>query len=384
MPIEIAKYIFSYLDRDVILSLHNISTDFASFSKFHLRDILFEKLQRTTKFNIINYNLSRLIKLSAFNFSNSDVSAGDCHSLFLTNKGEVYGCGYNVDGQLGLDYHDNIYRPTIIPSLSNAKYITSSVYRSAVITHDVYIFGLINHIILKPTMLSTNNSVMKIAFGEKHALVLKDDRKVYVFGDNTGGQLGLGDYNSQDDINTLRTIDNFANIIDVAAGNNHSLILTDTGQVYSFGLNIGQLGLGDFYNKNQPTLIKNLTNVVKIAANRCLSLVLTEDGQIYISDSFGYMTVIKNFHNIIDISARNVYILILTSDNQILAFKNSVEPFSTYKFNEPINHISCGGGHALISTKNGKFYSLGGNHFGQLGLGDINDREVPELIKMNL
>jgi alpha-tubulin suppressor-like RCC1 family protein len=40
----------------------------------------------------------------------------------------------------------------------------------------------------------------------------------------------------------------------------HSLILTDTNKVYSFGYNnVGQLGLGDTSNRNTPTLIDTVT-----------------------------------------------------------------------------------------------------------------------------
>ena len=92
IPVEIAKYIFSHLERDNILSLHKISNDFTIFSKLNLKDILYEKLLRTTKFKIKGYNLSRLIKLSAFNFDNNAFGTSATHILNLK------GSHYNLSG----------------------------------------------------------------------------------------------------------------------------------------------------------------------------------------------------------------------------------------------------------------------------------------------
>ena len=40
-----------------------------------------------------------------------DVVCGQDHSLFLTDKGRVYACGLNTDGQLGLGHYDCVSRP---------------------------------------------------------------------------------------------------------------------------------------------------------------------------------------------------------------------------------------------------------------------------------
>lgn len=45
----------------------------------------------------------------------------------------------------------------------------------------------------------------------------------------------------------------------VACGSEHSYGLTKDGELYSWGLNFkGQLGLGDFENRHEPTLVENM------------------------------------------------------------------------------------------------------------------------------
>ena len=90
-----------------------------------------------------------------------------------------------------------------------------------------------------------------IALGEDFSVALKADGTVWTWGDNTYGQLGCSPNalrNSKYPVR-VRILDNngnsVTNIISVAAGSNHSLALTNTGEVYAWGRNDdGQLGRG--------------------------------------------------------------------------------------------------------------------------------------------
>lgn len=45
----------------------------------------------------------------------------------------------------------------------------------------------------------------------------------------------------------------------IACGSEHSFALTKDGELYSWGLNFkGQLGLGDFENRHEPSLVEGL------------------------------------------------------------------------------------------------------------------------------
>jgi alpha-tubulin suppressor-like RCC1 family protein len=66
-------------------------------------------------------------------------------------------------------------------------------------------------------------------------------------------------------------------IIEISSGRNHTLALTDTGQVYSMGCNShGQLGQGDRRDRYEPTLIKMFTleKIVQVCASYDYSVVL--------------------------------------------------------------------------------------------------------------
>lgn len=56
--------------------------------------------------------------------------------------------------------------------------------------------------------------------------------KVYTFGSNLYGQLGCGDILTK---NVLQHVKLPCNAIGIAAGSNHSVVLTQTGEVYTFG-----------------------------------------------------------------------------------------------------------------------------------------------------
>lgn len=169
------------------------------------------------------------------------------HLLALDLTGQVYSFGSNSEGQLGLGPNNEVTAPTLIRGVNN---------------------------------------IVQISAGTRHSLLLTADRQVYSFGDNPYGQLSLGD-NIRRNIPTLIPANYFNNlsIVQLSAGYNHSLMLTENGEVYSCGFGLfSQLGLGDNNNLNISTLIPELNNIVQLSAGAKHSLILTSEGRVY---SFG-------------------------------------------------------------------------------------------------
>jgi hypothetical protein len=95
-----------------------------------------------------------------------------------------------------------------------------------------------------------------VAAGAMHSLVLTESGEVYAWGDNEFGQLGLGDMVVR---LTPTKVEGLPKVKAVAAGYDHSLVLTESGEVYAWGWNdYGQLGLGDTEDRLTPTKVTDL------------------------------------------------------------------------------------------------------------------------------
>lgn len=88
--------------------------------------------------------------------------------------------------------------------------------------------------------------VADAAAGEAHTLALSASGEVWAAGCNSDGQLGLGDAAGarSADFRLVRALAG-RRVVQVAAGQEHSLALGAGGEVYAWGHgNYGQLGLG--------------------------------------------------------------------------------------------------------------------------------------------
>jgi alpha-tubulin suppressor-like RCC1 family protein/tRNA A-37 threonylcarbamoyl transferase component Bud32 len=127
-----------------------------------------------------------------------------------------------------------------------------------------------------------NEFVIYISCGARHSLVLTNCGEVYAW-----GQIENGCNDSQ---STPMKVKGFNNerVVMISCGWGHSMVLTECGHVYSWGWNhCGQLGIGNTANSNEPKLVavidENKCNVFieKISCGFKHSLFLSSDGNIY-------------------------------------------------------------------------------------------------------
>jgi alpha-tubulin suppressor-like RCC1 family protein len=121
--------------------------------------------------------------------------------------------------------------------------------------------------------------VVAVAGGETFTIFLKDDGSLWGFGWNGDGLLGDGTEN-----NSIMTPKQIVadGVVAIAAGYGHSLFIKNDGSLWGMGNNgYGQLGLGTNIN-HTPLPVEIVTfNVVSIAAAHYQSLFIKSDGSLW-------------------------------------------------------------------------------------------------------
>uniref|UniRef100_A0A671PR66 Inhibitor of Bruton tyrosine kinase-like n=1 Tax=Sinocyclocheilus anshuiensis TaxID=1608454 RepID=A0A671PR66_9TELE len=128
------------------------------------------------------------------------------HSVFLSQKGQVYTCGHGQGGRLGHGDEQTYLVPRMVE-------------------------GLLSH------------HCSQIAAARDHTVVLTEEGYVYTFGLNTHNQLGLAPPPASSQVPKQVTSKSLKgrSVIGVAAGRFHTVLWTRDA-VYTVGLNGGQLG----------------------------------------------------------------------------------------------------------------------------------------------
>ena len=130
--------------------------------------------------------------------------------------------------------------------------------------------------------------------GESHtALLIKDSKGTYLYmcGKNIFGQIGIPDNSYICEPVLIEKISKKIKIKKVALGGEHSILMSEKNEIFSTGLNLfGQLGIGDFENRNTFTNINiNKTTlkdsedekIVDIAAGAQHSLIFSNKNKLY-------------------------------------------------------------------------------------------------------
>jgi alpha-tubulin suppressor-like RCC1 family protein len=244
-------------------------------------------------------------------------------------------------------------------------------------------------------------NIVHIATGKDHFIALDKNGKLYGMGDDSFGQLGLGNFSHERE-SQMRIYGNFIErrerlpkpidisekIVKVVCGENHTIALSEAGRVYGFGYNrYLQISNDELYRQkkiglNSPTLINlekfNGCKVVDIAASKNCSFFICKnerDGTYhFFSAGEGLRGTLGQ--NII----KHMSDVELMPDISGLINAQSMKPF------EPLK-LACGYQHCLLLFKNPRLlYVWGNNEFGELGLKDrvFYESPVPMLEEYNL
>lgn len=183
----------------------------------------------------------------------SNIEVGANQSFLLLNDGTVYGCGLSNVGQLG-DTNPEEYTFVKLISLSAYKIIQLSCKWDAchAITSDGLCIGwganTFGQLGINPNQIKQTkepivlcNSAMQVAAGLRHSAVLLKNGKVKTAGICRRGQLGRKFFEEKYIYDYVEDLENVAKI---ACGQNFTLALTTDRKLYGWGCNkFGQLGI---------------------------------------------------------------------------------------------------------------------------------------------
>ncbi|UMM14271.1 hypothetical protein L5515_002144 [Caenorhabditis briggsae] len=122
-------------------------------------------------------------------------------------------------------------------------------------------------------------AVKAVACGEQHTIFLTKDGKMWSVGSNVDGQLGRGKRSEGSFSIYPVSLTSGVGIVQIAAGRAHSLAVADDGRVFAWGSNEhGQLGMENTITwQEMPKRINQLNEVVQVASGSDHCIALTED-----------------------------------------------------------------------------------------------------------
>jgi alpha-tubulin suppressor-like RCC1 family protein len=314
-----------------------------------------------------------------------------------TNPGQVYAFGSNFFGELGnttnnLTGNQNPTPTRVnLPGAQGKLLAVGSEFSLAVTsTNQLFAWGLNSNgqigTAINAQTINPNPTPMRVSLpeasgppsfvgaGENYSLALTTTGQLYSFGDNDFGENGqMGDTSSHP-IPTLVTLPGAnGRIVQVAAGTNSSIALTATGQVFGWGDNFdGALGF--------PT-----GNMTMDVAN--------SPGQLSFPGEIGPVT---------DIAEGFDYGLAITASGQIFTWGDNERgqlgfpadtnpppnphptPFATQLppgSGQPVEAVA-GDSFSLVVTSTGQLFSFGDNDEGELGFSGNNPDPSPTRVSL--
>ena len=210
-----------------------------------------------------------------------------------------------------------------------------------------------------PYTLNVVETYKKLDAGKNHIVALREDGTVWTAGDNSYGQLGIGNNVANQ---KLVQIQGLTDVEKIAAGDNFNVAMDSFGILYVWGENIGTSP------KVIDTSIRSASYLATGGKDQ-IALVLPS-GKVY---GFGSILngELNGIENAVKVEVGNDYLLILNTNGDVYTYKNGV----LSKANTISNaiDISADGNTNMYQRVNEKVYVWGDNSKGQMGLGNTNN-----------
>ncbi len=294
----------------------------------------------------------------------TQASGGD-HALAIANNGRLYAWGNNCCGQLGIGRGTNT---------------TSRFVPVPVLTPDAV------------------TGWKKASAGGAFSVAVDDRGRLYAWGENYYGELGIGSTVYQYTPVLVPFPDGVTNWLDVSAGGEHTLALADSGAIYAWGDNEqGQLGnnlVSSGVSHPVPVLLPSGVHCWrKIAAGAYNSFAFGDDGNLY---GWGYhqpvaalippigapwAAVAPGLSQVLALAEDGkLYALGYNHDSRLGTLSGGLVPFPESVTRWKV--IAAGYWHSLALGDNCQLYAWGLNYLGAIGDGTFINRTNPTAVKL--
>ena len=295
------------------------------------------------------------------------ISLGSQHTVCVTNKGKIYTFGWNNYGQCGVPINSTVILKN---ELNNNRLININKFNEIELRILNRVDGVkipqIDEVIL-------SNS---ITCGEDYTLIVDKEGKLWSFGLNLNGQLGLGHCaqidkpseveleneieNNQIQNKTFKkNKKNKVKFNSVKSAGYINFCTTEQGEIYMWPWGDKQGNL--HYNPNKFFLSSPQEKVISVACGNNFCVMLNNNGMVYSmgkSNKYGELGV-GDFNP-----------------------RYAPTPIDFFNLNlERINQISCGFKHCVAKSTTGRVYTWGCGCKGQLGQDNYNNMSIPGLVR---
>ena len=321
----------------------------------------------------INNTVTRSTPVTTFAGGNNWKSAasGNSHTSAIKTDGTLWTWGTNTNGQLGIGLGASRATPvTTLLGGNNWKFISCGQFYTAAIKTDgtLWIWGQNtsgqlgnNTITQRSTPVTTflgGNNWKSVACSGSHTVALKTDGTLWTWGSNYAGKLGINEPTGVSKSTPVTTFLGGNNWKSVACGGSHTVAIKTDGTLWTWGSNVSsQLGTNNLISRSTPvTTFLGGNNWKSVACGYSHNAAIKTDGTLW---TWG-----------------------VNGDGQLginvqASTSGRSTPVTTFLGGNNWKSVACGGYRISAIKTDGTLWTWGRNDSGQLGTNNLITRSTP-------
>ena len=341
------------------------------------------------------------------------------HTVARRTDGTLWAWGENGSGQLGIGPgFFRVLNPTQVGTNTNWLSAAAGSSHTVAIQSDGSLWAWGNNCCGQlgdgtavdadtPRRIGTETNWWRVFSGISHNVALKTDGSLWAWGDNGSGQLGIRSTIFR--TNTPVRVGTNTNWVSIACGYSYTMALTSDGRLWAWGENSeGALGIGTLRNTNAPTAVGTNTDWAFIAAGNHVTAALKLDGSLWVWGYNGYGQLangtFRRTNAPIRMGAATGWQAVKAGAGHIAALRTGGELWTwgdnqwnqsgngtlrTVNTPMPMGNetnwslFTCSYTHTLALKTDGSLWGWGQNDFAHLGDGTSIHRAVPTRVGTN-